>query len=314
MMKKIGILLFFLIGIMCVTGCVKETPHDVPHISVQPTEIPEKQVSWNISFEKNDLPVILYKNYCNKNQCTLTGSVPSQPTSIRAARLWIIGDRFVSVVTSPVTGNRTFSFPIAPALMENLNAQRYDLIIQFPAASNRFDIAYDETVGTVIDTTSGELLVTSSELQAMNRSDIVTLLKNALNTPEVSDTYFEKILVIEDYPWIHIDPVGDHSIGDVFNVTGTTNLPVGDKIHLEIYPSTFKTGKTLEFRWNVSSTVTVSGDENRGLQWLLKIKESMSARPDEYYLEACWVQDKEICGDYQLFNLLEVSQPNATVT
>jgi len=34
---------------------------------------------------------------------------------------------------------------------------------------------------------------------------------------------------------IHIDPVGDHVIGDTFNITGSTNLPAGKELTLVIF-------------------------------------------------------------------------------
>jgi hypothetical protein len=46
-------------------------------------------------------------------------------------------------------------------------------------------------------------------------------------------------------PWIHVDPVAlNHIVGDLFTLTGTTNLKSGDRVALYIYPS---------FAWNCGS-------------------------------------------------------------
>lgn len=37
-------------------------------------------------------------------------------------------------------------------------------------------------------------------------------------------------------PFITIDPIGNHTIGDVFFINGTTNLPVSEKLTIHAYP------------------------------------------------------------------------------
>ena len=39
--------------------------------------------------------------------------------------------------------------------------------------------------------------------------------------------------------WIHLDPVSDKHVNDTFVITGTTNIPAGDLINIEIYDSSF---------------------------------------------------------------------------
>jgi len=56
----------------------------------------------------------------------------------------------------------------------------------------------------------------------------------ALITPNVSISLVNQISSNETY-WIHINPVGDHSRGDHFIINGTTNLPIGDSIGVQIY-------------------------------------------------------------------------------
>jgi len=41
-------------------------------------------------------------------------------------------------------------------------------------------------------------------------------------------------------PFISVDPISDKNIGDDFNITGTTNLPAGTEILVEVYPASFE--------------------------------------------------------------------------
>lgn len=45
-----------------------------------------------------------------------------------------------------------------------------------------------------------------------------------------------------DSPFITIDPIGDHAIGEVFFINGTTNLPPSDKLRMGIFSSVIKRG------------------------------------------------------------------------
>jgi hypothetical protein len=51
-----------------------------------------------------------------------------------------------------------------------------------------------------------------------------------------SDTTVQPTITKDDY--IRIDPIGDHSAGDQFLITGTTSLPVGTSLIWEVMPDT----------------------------------------------------------------------------
>ena len=58
----------------------------------------------------------------------------------------------------------------------------------------------------------------------------------------------------DTYYFITIDPIGNHSVSDVFFVNGTTNLPVGDTLLVEGSSYDFVPGR----RWGSDISVTVS--------------------------------------------------------
>jgi hypothetical protein len=42
--------------------------------------------------------------------------------------------------------------------------------------------------------------------------------------------------------WIQINPIEDHHVGDIFTISGTTNIPVGENISVEIFDDFFRPG------------------------------------------------------------------------
>jgi hypothetical protein len=74
-------------------------------------------------------------------------------------------------------------------------------------------------------------------------------------------------------PWIHIDPVSDHKTGDRFAVHGTTNLPAGDQIRIEVYEGSWDSlspkGKG-PFWFNT----TVKNDDSGSNTWSINLDSS----------------------------------------
>jgi len=66
-------------------------------------------------------------------------------------------------------------------------------------------------------------------------------------------------------PFITIDPIGNHAVGEVFVIKGTTNLPpVIDTLHIVITPSSFNPGG---FGSDFQSTVPIQRGENDTNYW-----------------------------------------------
>ena len=80
---------------------------------------------------------------------------------------------------------------------------------------------------------------------------VATLVAAGCTGPKITDNVKELPIssspfqsnvttIAEKQFWITVDPPGDHSTGDRFSLTGTTNLPPGDEILVEIAPSWFR--------------------------------------------------------------------------
>ncbi|MBP2146668.1 hypothetical protein J2129_002122 [Methanofollis sp. W23] len=59
-----------------------------------------------------------------------------------------------------------------------------------------------------------------------------------INRPECNDLSTVLAFIVEQ-PFITIDPIGNHTLGDVFLINGTTNLAVGDTIHYAVTCESF---------------------------------------------------------------------------
>jgi hypothetical protein len=81
----------------------------------------------------------------------------------------------------------------------------------------------------------GGLLINLKDirLQKMKGFEAADILEREINKPGSGDTSSNFSFVIH-VPVIHVNPIGDHHTGDVFFINGTTNLPTGEKLDLEI--------------------------------------------------------------------------------
>jgi len=91
-------------------------------------------------------------------------------------------------------------------------------------------------------------------------------------------------------PFITIDPVSDHSVQDPFNVTGTTNIPTGETIFVEMADTSFFGPCHLNRHCNVSShsgSVPVMAGMNKSPNtWKFSYDISSFDASDEYLVSA----------------------------
>jgi hypothetical protein len=86
-------------------------------------------------------------------------------------------------------------------------------------------------------------------------------------------------------PWIRINPVSDHYVGDVFEINGTTNLEANTSLKIRIYQFHFYTEpKNLPHIYtSLWENVTVMGDDCGTNRWSFSTNTS-SLLPDEYFV------------------------------
>jgi len=86
--------------------------------------------------------------------------------------------------------------------------------------------------------------------------------------------------------YISVDPVSDRNTGDVFAVTGTTNLPAGTELMVEIYPKSFEeqVSDTGEFSGAIGTADVTSGFGGVNT-WSMEVNTSVFV-PMEYLVNA----------------------------
>ena len=116
-------------------------------------------------------------------------------------------------------------------------------------------------------------------------------------------------------PFITIDPIGNHAVGEVFIINGTTNLPpVIDTLHIVITPSSFNPGG---FGSSFQSTVPIQRGEKDINFWSCNVPTTTGwlsfqgpgrsptedARPDNYFVTVELSTDRNV-SQYQVFDIL----------
>ena len=87
-------------------------------------------------------------------------------------------------------------------------------------------------------------------------------------------------------PFVTVDPLSDKTAGDTFTITGTTNLPAGTDIMVQVYASSFEknTNNTGEFSGAVGTVRTVAGTGGINT-WSMDVDTSVFV-PMEYLVNA----------------------------
>ena len=262
----------------------------------------------------------------------ITGTAEGQPTL--GVQIWILGKNFAQVATEAVNSDASFSYEVKGAVTANMYAGQYFLVVQHPMQNGQFDVYPGDNAGNALTPqaaaaetnvpavyvwtrnpnvsmalstgTNNFALTGAGSLQG---SDAAEALVQAINSPNVDDTY-TKLQVLVETPVITVNPVGDRHVGDKFTITATTNLAVGDNVLFEVYSSSFQpTDKTQSGEFSgASGTVAVAQGTN-GLNALSFDVDASTFKPDEYLVTATSVG---LPGSTQatgtaLFNVLEAA-------
>ncbi|WAI01905.1 MEMAR_RS02690 family S-layer glycoprotein [Methanogenium organophilum] len=256
----------------------------------------------------------------------ITGNAEGDPT--QGIAVWILGKNYALQTTETVEDNGAFEYKFSNTA--NLAAGQYFVVVQHPMYNDQFDLAPQagnpaggQTAvvrpildAQLIDPITGNfppvfILEGTGSLQG---SDAATALVNAMDSPDIDDTYYKLTFMVEE-PWIMIDAIGDKYVGETFSITGTTNLAVGDQLIVEATSSSFKpTEKTQAGGFSgASGTVLVTAGDKDGVNvWEFAVDAS-TFTPDEYIVTVEGVEAQQTAT--QTFNVLKAeptAEPTAT--
>jgi hypothetical protein len=250
----------------------------------------------------------------NGDSVFIHGIATGQPRN--GLQLWIISHNYLKVTTLPVNVDNTYEYELKPADTQNLASGQYFFLVQHPMMNGQFDIIYDRASGRIINRQlgngSGMDIFTISGSGSLQGPDSAQALVNAISSQNIDDTFATYSFYISP-PTVLINPIGDHYVGDKFNVSGSTNLAVGDDLMIEVTSSSFKpTQKSASGEFSgISRVVNVvpgSGGYNR---WSFDV-DTTAFKPDEYIVKVSGIAQDVTASTY--FNILSGSLPAPATT
>jgi len=165
---------------------------------------------------------------------TISGTAQGNPSNVR---IWVFGKNYyggssgtLDYITASVESDGSFEEDIDNTI--DLASGQYFVVVQHPMGAN-FGVDLGPGAGQI----SGPGIPTAT-LTGLPASEAANALINALDSPNIPDTYVKLTFVVEE-PNIFIDPVGDKTAGSTFTISGTTNLAVGDKLNVEVMFAVF---------------------------------------------------------------------------
>ncbi len=249
----------------------------------------------------------------------ITGTAEGQPS--QGVAIWILGKNKAVRATQSVNSDASFSYEVKKADTTGLAAGQYFVVVQHPMQNNQFDVylngnfVYNRMLGNT--TAGGTKVFALLGAGSLQGSDAAEALVQAINSPNVDDTY-TKLQFLVEVPVIRVDPIADKHVGDKFTITATTNLAVNDDVLVTVYSSSFKpTDKSQSGEFSgATGTVKVTKGTS-GLNAISFDVDSSTFKPDEYLVTESAVL--QTATGTALFNVLEpvVTQsvtPTAPVT
>jgi trimeric autotransporter adhesin len=261
----------------------------------------------------------------------ITGTAEGQPSS--GVAIWIMGKNYAFRNTATVESDSTFKYEIKQGDTQNLYAGQYFVVVQHPMQNDVFDITTDpQWAGGQITSppAPSNVWVVNKQLGnqtanpvgtrifllygggALQGSDAAEALVQAINDPNVDDTY-TKLQFLVETGVINIVPIGDKHVGDKFTIKALTNLAVDDEILVQVYSSSFKPtqkSQSGEFSGATGTVKVTKGDS--GMNTISFDVDASTFKPDEYIVQ----EEAVIQGTTgsALFNVLEGAAPTAVPT
>ncbi len=249
----------------------------------------------------------------------INGKAEGMPS--KGVAIWILGKNYwngekddigsSAMVTEGVNSEGEFQYEISSAVTSDLASGQYFVVVQHPMYNEEFDVRVevngDENAVEVITNPYGAkdangiafIIAGAGKLQG---SDAANALISSINSANIDDTYTKLSFIVEE-PWIRINSIADHYVGDKFQITGTTNLAIADSLIAEITSLSFKpTDKTQSGEFTGISSVIAITEGSEYNEWALDVDAS-TFKPDEYIFTVESV-DADIKST-TVFNVLE---------
>ena len=170
------------------------------------------------------------------DELKITGVAEGKPTNLA---VWMFGTNLYLADSATVKDDSTYSYTVSRGTTQNLATGQYFVVVQHPMYNGQFDVAEVVEGGvTRVYDTSGNFFIADGPGR-LQGSDAANALVNLINGANIDDTYTKLSFAVEEAT-INILPIPDKSVGDTFDVQGTTNLAPGDSLLVTITSSSFE--------------------------------------------------------------------------
>jgi PGF-CTERM protein len=245
----------------------------------------------------------------------ISGTAQGNPDNVR---VWIFGKNYYGTPNSralnaesvPVESDGTFEHELDSSATKDLAGGQYFVVVQHPMGDN-FGVDPNDPAPGWINGPFGSG-ITAVELTNLQAPNAASALINALDSPNIPDTYVKLTFVVEEAV-ISIDPIGTKEAGSKFTITGTTNLAVGDTLIVDVTSAAFQPGEKTEasaFSGFGGSTIVEKGDGTN--TWSFEV-DATGFKPDEYIVKVEAIEAGKTAT--ALFDMVEATEtPPAEVT
>jgi len=244
------------------------------------------------------------------DKLTIFGTAQGRPDNIY---IWIFGKNYygepgaLSVRQASVESDGSFEVELDSSDTEDLAGGQYFVIVQHPmgsAAGNVGSIIVDTGTGTISGVGINNVTLTGLQAPAA-----ATALINALDSPNIPDTYVKLTFVVEE-PQLFIDPISTKEAGSKFTITGTTNLAVGGTLVVDVTSAAFQPGAKTEasaFSGTGGSAIIEKGDGMN--KWSFEV-DATDFKPDQYIVTVESIEASKTAT--ALFDMVEATEEPTT--
>jgi PGF-CTERM protein len=253
----------------------------------------------------------------------ITGTAEGKPS--KGVQIWVLGKNKAILANEAVNADSSFKYELRGTETASWYPGQYFVVVQHPMQNNQFDVYLrSNTVGAVgygqvwnrmlnrANDANGAQVFAVLGAGSLQGSDAAEALVQAINDPNVDDTYTKLQFLVEE-PVIRVDAIGDKHVGDKFTITAQTNLAVDDEVLVQVYSSSFKPtqkSQSGEFSGATGTVKVTKGDG--GMNKVSFDVDSSTFKPDEYLVTETGVI--VVATGTALFNVLEGAAPTAVPT
>ncbi len=187
---------------------------------------------------------------------TYTGITPYR--NISSVEIWIIGSSLIEVSTVPIDQHGRFTFSLDRKTTDDMGqkSQMYSLIFHYPASDDQYGLTYNRSLGELVEI-SGKSRLKTAQIRETGTSSVSKHVMDILTQYGGNDTCRQRDLVVTPAR-ISIDPIGEITNSRNITITGTTNIPPGDYIVVEVYDNKYHS----RVFWSLNGTIP--GDFSQG--------------------------------------------------